>query len=92
MRSAPDLVIGIPVCLAIFCFAWVIPIKRFHENVNPLITCYILISLNSELNPLRNLGPAIFNRGKNQTIAIEDALANSLESLHNHHLIALFEQ
>jgi len=30
-RSMPDLVVGIPVSLAIFCFAWVIPTKRFHE-------------------------------------------------------------
>jgi len=30
-RSTPDLVIGIPVSLAIFCFACVIPTKRFHE-------------------------------------------------------------
>ena len=37
LRSTPDLVVGIPVSLAIFCFAWVIPTSRFHENENPLI-------------------------------------------------------
>jgi len=54
LRSTPDLVVGIPVCLAIFCFARVIPIKRLTENVKPLITCYILINLNSALDPLIN--------------------------------------
>ena len=34
--------VGIPVCRAIFCFAWVIPTSRFHENENPLISFWLL--------------------------------------------------
>ena len=45
LRSIPDLVIGIPVSLAIFCFACVIPIKRFQENVKPLIIYCLLVNL-----------------------------------------------
>lgn len=35
LRSTPALDVGIPVCLAKFCFACVIPKALFHEKVNP---------------------------------------------------------
>ncbi len=34
-RSNPLLVVGIPVFLANFCFAWVMPNNLFNENENP---------------------------------------------------------
>ena len=46
-RSIPDLLVGIPVSRANFCYTWVIPTIRFHENENPLITIYLIVILDS---------------------------------------------
>ena len=38
--SKPDCVVGVPVCLANFCFAPVIPSALFHEKENPYLSIY----------------------------------------------------
>ena len=35
LRSSPAFEVGMPVFRAIFCFVWVIPTARFHENDKP---------------------------------------------------------
>lgn len=40
--SNPCLVVGIPVSRAIFCFIFVMPNARFHENVTPGILNFVI--------------------------------------------------
>ena len=43
--SNPVFDMGIPVCLAIFCFACVIPKARFHEKLSPGIGVDFLLMM-----------------------------------------------
>ena|GEM_PF-1995504 len=45
LRSNPCLLMEIPVSRDIFCFAWVMPRARFHENESPGIEDFLLMTL-----------------------------------------------
>lgn len=60
LRSSPAFEVGMPVFRAIFCFVWVIPTARFHENDKPGI---FILNINYGCKKLRIIGNLYVKRG-----------------------------
>ena len=85
--SRPPFVVGIPVDLANFCFAWVIPNSLFNENENPNFTCGKILNLiakmwndlsDDEKSKYRVLADKDSIRYKNELKIYKDNLANQI--------------